>query len=489
METEAKKELLTRTLMLIGGTITLIFGLLTAFIPNLAYMVVVTDWNPPPHLYYLRPLSFPDSPFLYLSPPFACMFLGLLVTSFGGFLGLVSAVKHDGKLAPLGSIGSLLGILGLLRAIPSGQPPFTMLEELFDFEGVLFYVPWVGVCLTLVGVSFMLVSSAAKGNRVQRLTLLGIPLLMASWLIYPFLIATNNIPFLISIGKYPIGSNASASILIGTFAILGFGLTLLGITFSPTMFYVRRAGAIIRKELKEKSFTCPLIILGGSITLVFGLLTALAPSLAYIFAEEYREDLEYNFFNLNLHYDVRIALWFFFFQPFFGLLMSSFGGFLSLISVVKRNGKFAYLGFAGNFLGVFGLILAISSFKLPFSMLVTYDVLIRITAWQFFAVPLVGFCLTSIGVSLMLISSAVRYRGFQLLTLLGVPLILASCLIYPLLIIINNHALIRSIYWSTSVNILIRALAISGFALTLSGNIIGIWKFRADLKRIMYALH
>lgn len=105
MEKKAKRELLSRLLLIVGGSMTLIFGLSTAFIPNLAYVKVTSTYWPYKQIYF-EYLSFKVQ--LHESS------FGLMMTSVGGFLGLLSSVKRDVKRDLLCFAGDLLGVLGVV---------------------------------------------------------------------------------------------------------------------------------------------------------------------------------------------------------------------------------------------------------------------------------------------------------------------------------------------------------------------------------------
>jgi len=212
-ESKSKRELLTRVLMILGGAMALIFGLLTAFIPGLAYVEV---WVFSPFITTPAVVHFS---FDFQIHGFT---FGLLVSSVGGLLGLTAALTPVNRRAYLGFMGDFLGILGFFLGILGFlfYPPssYVTIPEFHFFD-----VPWVGVCLTLAGVSVMFIGSMVKSEGWHRLTLLGIPLLLTSWLTYPLLIAINNRPLLLSIYR-----SGLMNALFFYFFIIGFVLTLLG---------------------------------------------------------------------------------------------------------------------------------------------------------------------------------------------------------------------------------------------------------------------
>jgi len=199
---------------------TLVFGLLTAFIPGLAYVEVYITG--PTHLGQTYPYV-ACFPFEFQIHGFT---FGLLVSSVGGILGLTSALRRGNKLVYLAFIGDFLGILGFLFYPPTR---YSIIPEIHFFD-----VPWVGVCLTLIGISMMTVGCVVKCRGWHRLTVLGIPLLLASWLIYPLLITVNNLPLLLSIHRSVVRNTLPGillgvpGVLVGVFLVLGFALTLLG---------------------------------------------------------------------------------------------------------------------------------------------------------------------------------------------------------------------------------------------------------------------
>jgi len=186
MENKSKIETISRLLMIIGGAWTLIFGLLTAFIPSLAYVEMI-------HAYWGYEQGYEQLYLVYL--PFKVQLhessFGMLVSSVGGFLGLLSSVRGDVKRDFLGFVGGFLGVLGILFY---GSPIRGSAPEI-----LIFYEPWVGVCLTLIGVSIMFTGSVVKSEWWHSLSLLGIPLFLTIWLIPLHLIAVNNLPLLLSI--------------------------------------------------------------------------------------------------------------------------------------------------------------------------------------------------------------------------------------------------------------------------------------------------
>lgn len=209
-EKESKRELLSRPLVIIGGAMALIFGLLTAFIPGLAYVRV---WVFAPLIIMITP-AVEYFPFDFQIHGYTS---GLLISSIGGFLGLTAALMRVNRRAYLGFMGNFLGFLGFLSLL------FSPLGESAIPEVHYFWVPWVGTCLTLIGISLMFVGTMVESREWHHLTLLGIPLILTSLLTHPLLIAVNNLPLLLSIHR-----NMSINVLFGYLILLGFALTFFG---------------------------------------------------------------------------------------------------------------------------------------------------------------------------------------------------------------------------------------------------------------------
>lgn len=204
MEKKSKRELLSRLLLIVGGSMALIFGLLTALIPNLAYVKVTRI------LWGYNQLSFER---VYL--PFKVQLhessFALMMASVGGFLGLLSSVKRD----LLCFTGDFLGVLGVVFYSPPIAGSIIIAQ--------IAYEPWLGFSLTLVGISIMFIGSMVKSEGWHRLTLLGIPSLLTIPVIIPFLIAINDLPLLFSFRR--------VDRLIGLLLFLGYfiGFTLMHI--------------------------------------------------------------------------------------------------------------------------------------------------------------------------------------------------------------------------------------------------------------------
>jgi len=163
-----------------GGALTLVFGLLSAFNLGLAYARVY-------------PASMEASVSLSLSAfHFHEYTQGFLVTSAGGFLGLIASFRKDRKFAYLGFSGIFLGLLGFFANIFL-NPRLVLFEWTYQF----LEVPSVGQILALLGVSLMFVGFVTE-LKVHSITLLSVPITLASSSMHLPMILTNNIPLLVS---------------------------------------------------------------------------------------------------------------------------------------------------------------------------------------------------------------------------------------------------------------------------------------------------
>jgi len=102
---EGSKISYSRMLVFLGGLVTVVFGLLSAFVRGLAYGIVYVS----PGSMVSPRVYFPH--FYFQTHDFT---LGMLVSSIGGLLGLISSVKHFNKLISIGYIGGIMGVLGFL---------------------------------------------------------------------------------------------------------------------------------------------------------------------------------------------------------------------------------------------------------------------------------------------------------------------------------------------------------------------------------------
>lgn len=158
---------------------------------------------------------------------------GFLVTSAGGFPGLIASLRKDRKFAYLGFSGIFLGLLGFFVNVFLGPPRLIPA----DWTNYFFEVPSLGHILTLLGVSLMFVGFVTE-LKVHSITLLSVPITLASSSMHLPMILTNSIPLLVSVYMNP------------TLAILSWGSSL--IMFSGALIGLCQTIDLHLSEKKEK---------------------------------------------------------------------------------------------------------------------------------------------------------------------------------------------------------------------------------------------
>lgn len=221
-------------------------------------------------------------------------------------------------------------------------------------------------------------------------------------------------------------------------------------------------------EGSEISYFRMFVFLGGIMTVVFGLLSAFVRGLAYVTVYFPPPGMGppviggFGVLSFQIHGFT------------FGMLVSTVGGLLGLISSIKRYNELVSIGFVGGFLGASGFLFHPPGFSSPLTGEYRFNIL-----W-------LGSCLVLIGISLMLIGLTAISKGWHYLTLLGIPPLLISRLTFPLSILSNNLPLFSSIHKSAQMNVLLFFSIIIGYALTFLGSAIGAWKFRTGLRKISH---
>lgn len=175
-----KPENLNLLLLLFGSSITLAIGLLTAYVPGLAYVTVYRYFldvsNPPFGLPYVSYPPLDISTHLYTNI--------LLVSATGGLIGLIGLFwKSKQSYIEVAAIG--VASIGLMLPVTNRRLSFPELS--------IFDVRWIGFFLVLVGICLMFLGLAIKETNVPRVTFLSVPLLLAGYFIRPLLILTNNL--------------------------------------------------------------------------------------------------------------------------------------------------------------------------------------------------------------------------------------------------------------------------------------------------------
>lgn len=197
-----------RLFLFFGSTITIVFGLLAAFVPGLAYVTVQSNmWTVTSSVYY-QPLE------LGVHMDTA----QLVISAIGGLIGLFSLLERKNKPAYMGFAAIAVTSVGLM--LPAYYERFTA-PEIYYFD-----VPWIGFLLVLVGVSIMFLGLAIKKPKVPRITLLSAPLLLAVYSIRPLFVLCN----FLSSGVFVAHSNLSW--LMGILTLAGHLLMLLGAIYA-----------------------------------------------------------------------------------------------------------------------------------------------------------------------------------------------------------------------------------------------------------------
>ncbi len=202
---------------------------------------------------------------------------------------------------------------------------------------------------------------------------------------------------------------------------------------------------------KERLF----LFFGSTITIVFGLAAAFVPGLAYVTVSSYFQDVPIPPLNAIAQYQ---SLEFGVHMFTAKLVISAIGGLVGLFSLLERNNKPAYMGFAAIVVASVGLMLPV------------YYSRLSAPAVQFFDVPWIGVLLVLVGVSTMFLGLAMNKTHIPRITVLSVPLLLAVYLIRPICVLCN---FLPWIVFSanSSLSCLIGILTIVGHALMLLGSI------------------
>jgi hypothetical protein len=167
-------------LFLAGTMLVVVFGLLSATIEWLAYIIqIVRIFGPPEVRFYFQALEFGFHPAT----------LGFAVCALGGFLGLVYLLKFKHKFVGFSAVFLTgIGLLVPLQVIHMSLP-----------ENHVFDLPWIGKFIVLAGYSLMVVGLAAKKSKLQKITLLVLLALLMLYSVYPTFISTNTGPYILGI--------------------------------------------------------------------------------------------------------------------------------------------------------------------------------------------------------------------------------------------------------------------------------------------------
>ncbi len=152
----------------------LVFSLLAAFIPYLAYVVLVSYGGSGPYASY-RSLDLSIHPYTFR----------FIVAAFAGIVGLgflFGPLKRRFTLAFLSIIigNGAFWIIPMPDVIPIPEMSYT-------------YLPWIGSLPVLAGISLIFLGVILKNPNVPRFALLSVPLLLGSYMMYPLIIASGNV--------------------------------------------------------------------------------------------------------------------------------------------------------------------------------------------------------------------------------------------------------------------------------------------------------
>jgi hypothetical protein len=172
-------------LLFAGSFLTLVAGLLTAFVPGLAFATVSSYFaDVPAPLYGLPFVSFQSLDFgthIYTAR--------FIFAALGGLLGLGSVVwKSKQTLIGAGALATTG--FGLI------SPAYGDVRATFP-EVRLFDVYWTGTFLVLAGLSLMFLGLTIRKACVSRLSFLGVPVSLVVYSISPILVLANNLPWIV----------------------------------------------------------------------------------------------------------------------------------------------------------------------------------------------------------------------------------------------------------------------------------------------------
>jgi hypothetical protein len=173
-----KLKNLNNLLLFCGSSITLVVGLLAAFIPGLAYVTVISHFVGLPSVHYL-PLSFSAH----------LLTMRLFVSAISGLIGLL-AMFWKNKQSYIGALAITVASLGFMLPATGDMRLTNPMTRLFD-------VPWAGSFLVLVGICLIFLGLTIKKPNVPRATFLSVPLLLVAYSIHPLFVLSNFLPWIV----------------------------------------------------------------------------------------------------------------------------------------------------------------------------------------------------------------------------------------------------------------------------------------------------
>jgi hypothetical protein len=217
-------------LFLAGAVIVTVFGSLSASIEGLAHVTHWVNFFPQSSPYYLPVSSYVDYYALAFGVHPATWIYA--ICAIGGFLGLAYLFKPKRTLAFTSILVTGIGLLLPLYILRGTIP-----------EAKYFEAPWIGAYLILAGFSLMFLSSLAQKSRIQKIALPIAIILLASYAVYPALVITNSLPYIIYGATYfPVYSIAWDFTFVSFFALL----VLLALTSKNQL-----ANWINKKEIEK----------------------------------------------------------------------------------------------------------------------------------------------------------------------------------------------------------------------------------------------
>lgn len=198
-------------LLLLGSVMVLVFGILTALIPALAYVTVSS--------YFLEsPMGLFGLPKVYYSQFEVNIHMGTARAALIAFGGLVGLLAFFGKknASRIGFAGLLVATLGFL--VPLSDP-----MRISFPEARLFDVSWIGYLAALLGVTIMFLGCTLKNQHFPRMTLASVPLLLVLYSVYPLMVLFNYLPWTVFGQQYSL-----IVLLIGFLVLAGHLLMIWG---------------------------------------------------------------------------------------------------------------------------------------------------------------------------------------------------------------------------------------------------------------------
>jgi hypothetical protein len=196
---------------LCGSIIVLTLGLLSAFMPGIAYVTVQSYFMDTQNPYGLPTVNY--LPIVFSLHMYTIKFL---ICAIGGVIGILTLSLKKNTFT-VGFIATVFASVGLLL------PGFGDTRITFP-EMSLFDVPWIGSLLVLIGTILMFSGLVAQKHRVSLLTFLSVPILLAAYSIPPIFILLDYLPWAYFGSAYSI-----ASLLIWSLMVVGCTLMLLTI--------------------------------------------------------------------------------------------------------------------------------------------------------------------------------------------------------------------------------------------------------------------